>query len=132
MLLLLLENHERAVADRDQWRRTSAAIVGLHGDSPETRQVLIDRHFKLNAVFQACRILAEFALCECRTDGGLTPGELDLELLMARAALLFNVGGWSDAIRWDLMKPELRVTPMGMSTPTSISMTRWYSHMPKW
>jgi hypothetical protein len=32
---------------------------------------------------------------------------------MARAGLLFEVGGWSDAIRWDLMKPELRVTPLG-------------------
>jgi hypothetical protein len=113
MLGLLLENHERAASDRDQWRRTGAAVVGLHGDSPETRQVLIDRQFKLNAVFQACRTLAEIALCECRTDGGLTPGRLDLESLMARAALLFNVGGWSDSIRWDLMKPELRVTPLG-------------------
>ncbi len=113
MLRLLLDNYERAVSDRDQWRRTSAAVVGLHGDSQETRQVLIDRQFKLNAVFQACRTLAEIALCESRTDGGLTPGKLDLELLMARAALLFNVGGWSDAIRWDLMKPELRITPLG-------------------
>ena len=113
MLSLLLENHERAASDRDQWRRTAAAVVGLHGDSPETRQILIERQFKLNAVFQTCRTLAEIALCECRTDGGLTPSKLDLELLMARAALLFNVGGWSDSIHWDLMKPELRVTPLG-------------------
>ena len=113
MLAYLLRNHELAVFDRDLWKRTAAAMIGLHGDTPESLETISDHEFKLNAVFQATRILTEIAGCECPLDGDMRPGELDLSLLMAKAALLVQVGGWSDAMRWGLMKPELRVTPLG-------------------
>lgn len=113
MLQYLLRNHELAVFDRDLWKRTSAAMIGLHGDTPESLETISDHEFKLNAVFQASRILTEVAVCECPLDGGMRPGQLDLSLLMAKAALLVQVGGWSDAMRWGLMKPELKVTPLG-------------------
>lgn len=113
MLEFLLYNHELAVTDRDRWRRTSAAMIALHGDTPETLRTISQHDFKLNAVFQTTRILVEIAICECPVEGGAKPGRLDLSPLMARAALLFEIGGWSDAIRWGVMKPELRVTPLG-------------------
>lgn len=113
MLEFLLYNHELAITDRDRWRRTSAAMIALHGDTPDTLRTISQHDFKLNAVFQTTRILVEIALCECPLDGGAKPGRLDLSPLMARAALLFEVGGWSDAIRWGMMKPELRITPLG-------------------
>lgn len=113
MLDFLLYNHELAITDRDRWRRTSAAMIGLHGDTRETLQTISQHDFKLNAVFQTTRILVEIAICECPLEGGARPGLLDLSPLMARAALLFEVGGWSDAMRWEVMEPELRITPLG-------------------
>lgn len=113
MLELLLRNHELGVVDRERWRRTSAAMIGLHGDTPETARTIYEHEFKLNAIFQSTRILVEMAICECPLDGGVRPGRYDLALLLAKAALLFQLGGWSDAIRWDLMRPELRLTPLG-------------------
>jgi len=113
MLDYLLYNHELGITDRDRWRRTSAAMIALHGDTPETRRTISRNEFKLNAVFQTTRILAEIAICECPLEGGARPGRLDLSPLMAKAALLFELGGWSDAMRWGMMKPELRITPLG-------------------
>ena len=113
MLEFLLYNHELAITDRDRWRRTSAAMIALHGDTPDTLETISRHDFKLNAVFQTTRVLVEIAICECPLEGGARPGRLDLSPLMARAALLFEIGGWSDAMRWGLMKPVLRVTPLG-------------------
>lgn len=113
MLEFLLYNHEFAITDRDRWRRTSAAMIALHGDTPDTLRMISQHDFKLNAVFQTTRILVEIALCECPLEGGAKPGRLHIAPLMARAALLFEVGGWSDAMRWGMMKPELRITPLG-------------------
>jgi hypothetical protein len=54
----------------------------------------------------------EIAICEAPDEGDVA-GALDLSLLLARMSLVFELGGWSDSIRWDIMKPELRVTPLG-------------------
>jgi len=113
MLERLLLNHELAIDDRDRWNLTSSAILALHGRTPDTRAHMIKAEQSLNAVFQSTRILVEMAICQSPLTGGVHPGRLDIALLMARATLLFEIGGWSDAIRWDVMKPELRITPLG-------------------
>lgn len=113
MLERLLRNHELAIDDRDRWNRTSSALLALHGRSPETLSRLIKAEQSLNAVFQSTRILVEMAICESPLVDGARPGRLDIALLMAKATLLFEVGGWSDAVRWDVMKPEIHVTPLG-------------------
>ncbi len=88
-------------------------MLALHQDQAATLAGKAQHEFKLNAVFLASRNLIEMAICECPVEGGFAPGELDLSRLMARAALLFGMGSMSDAIRWGLMPPELRVTPLG-------------------
>ncbi|HZF95703.1 MAG TPA: hypothetical protein VEZ20_12625 [Allosphingosinicella sp.] len=113
MLERLLRNHELAIDDRDRWTRTSSALIALHGRTPETLARLIKAEQSLNAVFQATRILVEMAICECPLAGGARPGRLDISLLMAKATLLFEIGGWSDAVRWDVMEPDIRITPLG-------------------
>ena len=113
MLERLLRNHELAIDDRDRWTRTSSALIALHGRTPETLARLIKAEQSLNAVFQATRILVEMAICECPLAGGARPGRLDISLLMAKSTLLFEIGGWSDAVRWDVMKPDIRITPLG-------------------
>ncbi|HYG89824.1 MAG TPA: hypothetical protein VD978_26630 [Azospirillum sp.] len=113
LLNCILINYESAAFDRDKWQRTAAAVLALHPDTASTLETMADHDFKLNAVFQASRILAEMAICESPLVGGRQPGELDLSRLMAKAILLFHLGGWSDAIRWDVMEPTIRVTPLG-------------------
>jgi hypothetical protein len=109
----LIWNEEAAAFERSRWERTSSALVGLHGRSAETFATIRDSMYRLNAVSQSSRNLAEIALCEADIDGSEIPGEMDIALLMAKAVLLFEIGGWSDAIRWDLMRPEIRITPLG-------------------
>jgi len=113
MLELLLSNYELAIDDRDRWQFTSSALLALHGRTSGTMKRIVEAEQRLNAVFQATRILVEIGICECPLDGGKQPGRLDLSLLMAQAVLLFEIGGWSDAIRWEVMQPELRVRPLG-------------------
>lgn len=113
MLELLLRNHELAIDDRDRWTRTSSALIALHGRTPETLAHLTRAEQSLNAVFTATRILVEMAICECPLAGGARPGRLDISLMMAKATLLFEIGGWSDAVRWDVMKPDIRIMPLG-------------------
>lgn len=109
----LLHNHELAIDDRDRWNRTSSALLALHGRTPATLARVIEAEQSLNAVLQSTRILVEMAICESPLVGGACPGRLDIALLMAKAALLFEIGGWSDAVRWDVMQPEIHVTPLG-------------------
>jgi hypothetical protein len=113
VVMFALQNHEAAIADRDLWRRTSAAVMALHADKDATRSVIAKREFQLNMVFQATRILIEFAICESPLTGGRKPGRLDISRLMAMVAEISGLGGWSDAIFWDAMQPTLRVTPLG-------------------
>ena len=113
LLSRLLLNHEAAAADRDRWSRTSAAVLALHADRESTLSTMAEHEFKLNAVFQASRILMEMAICEAPVSGGRQPGDLDLSRAMAKALLLFYMGGWSDAIRWDVMEPTVQITALG-------------------
>ena len=113
LLARLLLNHEAAAADRERWNRTSAAVLALHADRQSTLSTMAEHDSALNATFQASRILMEMAICEAPILGGRAPGELDLSRAMAKALLLFYMGGWSDAIRWDVMEPTVQITALG-------------------
>ncbi|MDP6588738.1 MAG: hypothetical protein QF666_04755 [Alphaproteobacteria bacterium] len=108
-----LRNHEAAIVDRDRWHHTAAAVLSLHDNKEATFAVIAKHDSELNAVFLATRLLVEVALCECPVKGGRKPGRLDLSRLMAKIVFLFEMGGWSDAMRWDAMEPRLRVTTLG-------------------
>ena len=108
-----LLNHETAAVDRDTWRRTSAALVALHGDKEATIREIADREFKLNAVFQATRLLVEIAVCECPSSSGSNIGKLDFSRFMAKILHIAHLGGLSDAIHWDATEPSLWITPLG-------------------
>ncbi len=109
----LLSNYERAAQQRTWWRRTAAAQLSLHKDKKAVLEAMGRNESKLNGVFQATRILLEMAVCECPTSNGGSAGDLDLTRLMVHANTLFAVGGWSDAIRWDVMPPRLIIRPLG-------------------
>lgn len=109
----LLENHEVACVSRDRWHRTAAAVLALREDQVSTLSAMRDHEFSLNGVLQPSRNLLEIALCESHLHSGRLPGKLDIAKLLAKAARLFHLGGWSDLIRWDLMEPVVLIQSLG-------------------
>lgn len=109
----ILINHEAALVDRERWSRTSAAILSLHNNKEGALETIAQNDFKLNAVLLGSRLLAEFALCEAGADGELIPGQIEISRWMAKARELFDLGGLSDAIRWGVMEPRLKITALG-------------------
>ncbi|WP_409281197.1 zinc chelation protein SecC [Pseudomonas defluvii] len=113
VLTVLMNNHEAASVSRDQWHRTAAAALALRDDQAAALSAMRDHEFKLNAVFQPTRNLVEMAICESPENDGKTFGMLDASRLLAKASRLYHLGGWSDLIRWDLMKPLVMIHPLG-------------------
>lgn len=112
LLGVLLENHEAACYQRDRWHRTAASNIELHRGRSRAVQTIGEQGIRLNSATLATRIAIEAAVCEC-PDEGIRPGSLDVARLMADAMTLFRLGGWSDAIRWEAMRPSLKVSSLG-------------------
>ena len=109
----LVENSEKAGAEEDHWKRTSAAIIGLHGHKEGT----IDRYVKQVSNFAgagiASRVLTEIALCVCPLDNGVQLSDIELSKLIARAALIVRIGEYSNAIYYNALLPEITISPLG-------------------
>ncbi len=112
-LRLVVENIEKANAEEDQWRRTSAAILGLHGRSEETLQKYAQQSSKFTAAGIASRVLAEMGVCMCPVDGNTQPTTLCMTRLISRTFLVVRLGGLSDAIRLNVLQPELTLSALG-------------------
>jgi len=91
----------------------AAGNLALHRDKKSALDVIADHDMELNSVLFPSRILIEFAICECPTNGGVRPGHLDVSSLMAKANAISQLGGWSDAIHLGAMPPNLTITPLG-------------------
>ena len=120
LLETAVANHEAAAFDRSTWRRTSAALIGMAEDELVLRGKIAEHHARLNVVSLTSRILIEAGLSECPFGRGGMPANIDLSRLMTKASTIFYLGGYSDAIRYGGMKPELRISPAGqvMIDPT--------------
>ena len=108
-----IANHEAAAVDRAAWHRTSGALIGMAEDKRTIRSEIAEHLAKLNVVFLTSRILIEAGLSECPFGTGEILADIDLSRLMAKASMIFYLGGYSDAIRYGGMKPELRISPAG-------------------
>jgi hypothetical protein len=109
----VVRNYETAACHRDHWRQTSRALVATQKDDRAAVDTIMQQNSKYNTCSIASRILLEAALCECPLDSGRHAGDLDLAHLMAKVMIVHQFGGWSDAIRWKAMVPEIRVTVLG-------------------
>lgn len=112
-LTRLVANCEKANAEEDHWKRTSAAVLGLHGDEQGTVDRYVEQMSKLAGAGIASRILTEIALCACPAEGGTLISDIELSKLIARAALIVRIGGLSDAIYYNALAPELTISPLG-------------------
>jgi hypothetical protein len=52
-------------------------------------------------------------LCVCPAEGGTQLSYIELSKLIARAALVVRIGGLSDAIYYNALAPELKISPLG-------------------
>ncbi len=108
-----VRNHEAAAIDARRWKKTSGAIIALSDNEAAVRSEIAETLFGLNGVSLACRLLIEIGLHHCPEKGGLEVGDIDLSRLMARVMMIVHLGGYSDAIQYGAMKPELRISPAG-------------------
>lgn len=109
----LVANCEKADAEKDHWKRTSAAVLGLHSAESDTADRYVEQLSKFAGAGLASRVLTEIALCVCPAEGGTQLADIELSKLIARAALVIQIGGLSDAIYYNALAPELTISPLG-------------------
>lgn len=109
----LVMNCEKADAEERRWTMTSAAVLGLHGHDPRTIERIVERKSRFAGTRAASRILVEVALCACPPDAGTSLADIEMRQLLARADLIAQLGGVSDAIYYNVIRPEVIVSPLG-------------------
>lgn len=113
VIMKLLQNHEAVTCEKDRWYRTIRSMLSLHNNKKDVLQVSSEQIFKFNAALLTSRIIVEIANCECAEKNGLEPGEIEISKLMTYAAQVFNLGNYSDAIKYEMMEPEIKISPLG-------------------
>ncbi|WP_245598822.1 anti-phage protein Upx [Methylomicrobium lacus] len=109
----LVANNEKSSVELDWWKRTSAAIIGLHGSVDSTVQKYTEQTSKFAGAGIASRVLIEMAVCVCPLNDGAQLSDIELSKLIARASLLVRIGGLSDAIHYSALAPELTISSLG-------------------
>ncbi len=112
-LIRLVANGEKADAEANHWMRTSAAIIGLYGDNNDTIRRYVEQTSIFTGAGIASRVLTEIALCLCPVEQGAQISDIELSKLIARASLLIRLGGFSDAIHYNALVPEVAISPLG-------------------
>lgn len=113
LICRVIDNHEASIVDKSRWERTSGALLALSANPKQTHEEIFERISKANATGYASRVILEAALCECPVGTGFEIADFDLSNLMALAMMIHHLGGYSDAIRYEGMRPEVRISPAG-------------------
>ncbi|SNT46988.1 hypothetical protein [Pseudomonas nitroreducens] len=109
----LLINHVVGEVAEQLWKRTSGAVLGIHGDTPNTRRTVVEQLSKSAAAQISSRVLIEMALCAAPLSGGREAANLEIESLLAEIRLLIRLGSLSDGIYYGVLDPHLRISPLG-------------------
>lgn len=109
----LILNIERASQDQSFIMRTSASVLGLHGNKDRVNNYIVRELARLGNIIATCRTLIEIAICTCPVDSGRFPADMELSTQMARARLLMQYGGRSDAIHFNVLKPQIQISSVG-------------------
>ncbi len=110
---MALLNHERAIFARRRWTKTAKANLAIRNAPNITLDFIARKDGNQSSVIFPSQIIAEIAICEAASSGGIVPGRLDFMRMMTLIIAIAELGGWSDAIHLDAMPPNLTITAMG-------------------
>jgi len=106
-LVLISRLIEALHRERVSSERGGLARLRHYAESPEYSDLARITMGRRDRAYQAYRIVAEMALCECPLAGGRAPGSTDIDILAAEVATLIEVAHNSDGVERGLIKPEL-------------------------
>nr|WP_041935503.1 hypothetical protein [Rhizobium leguminosarum] len=113
LIIFALRRHEAVTYEERRFRRSSRSMSALADDPEKMVEDIGVQISQLNATSLTSRIVAEMALCWSPLQGGITPGSMDLDELMADAAILYYFGGYSDAMNAGVMEQVIKISPAG-------------------
>lgn len=109
----LVANCEKAYIKELHWRRTSAAVIGLHSGQDDVEKTFVEQLSKYAGAANASRILIEIALCVCPEESSKKVSDIELSKMIAFATLIAGLGGLSDAIHYNTLSPLLTISSLG-------------------
>lgn len=109
----VLQVQEAVIRDRGHWSRTAQAVIALHSSAEDVFEVAGEREGQRVIAGLSARTLPEMAVCECPQGSGRQLSQWELEELMARARRLQQVAAESDAVRDELVEPQIELHANG-------------------
>jgi hypothetical protein len=106
-----LSHYQAARVEQGRWKTTIKALRAIDGSG--AYETAFKRQNEVNGVQRAAKVIAEIAACEATVEGGLMPGDSEIDDLFAKLLLVFGNGQLSISMRAGLIKPELKISPAG-------------------
>lgn len=113
LVSMSLTNHESLLRDKSHWGETSRALMAIHSNSTDVQEVAHSREIDRIKAGLANRILVEMTICEAPTTGGASATLELLDKLSAWIITLIELAHQSDAIKYGLVSPEIRIRNNG-------------------
>ena len=108
-----LLNNERLLCERDDWRRTSRAVLSLHVDREGVLRSTQLRRVKRDRMQITSRVLVEMAICACPEEGGQSASEADIDFLCGQIAFLIATASQSDVVRSGSVDASIKISASG-------------------
>jgi len=109
----LIQNIEAARVEESRWNRTIRACLAQHNNKDDVLKAATEKRYSLHGAILGSRIAIEMALCECPLEEGMIPGEIEIARIIAYTSLIHYLGGWSDAIKFEAMHAEIKISHFG-------------------
>ena len=109
----LVGNIERCTIEKERFERTSASVLGLHGDNANTMEGVTNQLSKVAGSTRGTRTLIEIGICVCPLCDGEEISDTELGMLLGHVGVIIRLGELSDAIYFNALKPEIAISPLG-------------------
>lgn len=113
LIIRLLKNITLSQHQSIRWKRTFRANSSLQPDLEELISVVNKQLFSLNGSLLFSRLVVEMAICESAPTGGRQAGALEIQELLCHASTMHHMGGLSDTINLDCVKPKIVISALG-------------------